>query len=347
MATIKYKEGSTWKSLSLGGAIMTGATATTAGTKGEVPAPKAGEQGKFLKGDGTWGLINVNPPVDFTGVGPELLSAWAEDFKDYPQNYTQLLGKTLTVEYDSSVSTSRRADFRLVGFNNFKRTDNKQKASFTFLSEGYNILPGNLNFTGNETNTAYASTKQGERSYGAYLLFPDSEKNPYYIYCRDTFPTYLTPQWVNIIKNVEVLTPTTHGNVTYTGDDYNTLVPAITTLNLKFFPPSVKNLNLTFQTYPTVGNNATVDHPAAYDASEDPVLDYFVSKTDWPSAGTLRTNTYYIGSGSSYYTYYGFCNNTSTGTLSMSYKYYSRRYYTLASYDWGSMSFTPTILFCI
>lgn len=33
---------------------MTGATASTAGTAGLVPAPAAGDQNKFLKGDGTW-----------------------------------------------------------------------------------------------------------------------------------------------------------------------------------------------------------------------------------------------------------------------------------------------------
>lgn len=34
--------------------IMTGATASTDGSSGMVPAPKAGEQDKFLRGDGTW-----------------------------------------------------------------------------------------------------------------------------------------------------------------------------------------------------------------------------------------------------------------------------------------------------
>ena len=33
---------------------MTGATSTTAGTMGAVPAPGAGAQGKYLRGDGTW-----------------------------------------------------------------------------------------------------------------------------------------------------------------------------------------------------------------------------------------------------------------------------------------------------
>lgn len=38
---------------------MTGATASTAGTSGLVPAPAAGDQGSFLKGDGTWATIEI------------------------------------------------------------------------------------------------------------------------------------------------------------------------------------------------------------------------------------------------------------------------------------------------
>ena len=35
-------------------ANFTGATSSAAGTSGSVPAPAAGDQGKFLKGDGSW-----------------------------------------------------------------------------------------------------------------------------------------------------------------------------------------------------------------------------------------------------------------------------------------------------
>ena len=37
--------------------VMTGATATTAGASGLVPAPAAGDQDKCLKGDGTWATV--------------------------------------------------------------------------------------------------------------------------------------------------------------------------------------------------------------------------------------------------------------------------------------------------
>ena len=39
--------------------IMQGATASTAGISGLVPIPKAGDQDKFLRGDGNWSTINL------------------------------------------------------------------------------------------------------------------------------------------------------------------------------------------------------------------------------------------------------------------------------------------------
>ena len=50
-------------------ADMTGATAQAAGAKGMVPAPSAGDNTKFLRGDGTWAsagsaAITVNHYVD-------------------------------------------------------------------------------------------------------------------------------------------------------------------------------------------------------------------------------------------------------------------------------------------
>jgi hypothetical protein len=40
--------------------VMTGATSSTAGTGGLVPAPSAGDQGKALFGDGSWKTVNTN-----------------------------------------------------------------------------------------------------------------------------------------------------------------------------------------------------------------------------------------------------------------------------------------------
>lgn len=56
--------GAEWVPMTLPEAIevseMTGATVTKDGGSGLVPAPKAGDQDKFLRGDGTWTKIKVN-----------------------------------------------------------------------------------------------------------------------------------------------------------------------------------------------------------------------------------------------------------------------------------------------
>lgn len=41
-----------------GATDMIGATASTAGTHGLAPAPAAGDQDKYLKGDGTWSTVS-------------------------------------------------------------------------------------------------------------------------------------------------------------------------------------------------------------------------------------------------------------------------------------------------
>lgn len=57
--------GTEWVPMTLPEAIevseMTGASKDLAGAAGLVPAPKAGEQNKFLRGDGTWAKVDVKP----------------------------------------------------------------------------------------------------------------------------------------------------------------------------------------------------------------------------------------------------------------------------------------------
>lgn len=58
--SLLYYDGTQWTDKSLAEILeilvgaMTGATATTAGTTGLVPAPEAGEQNLYLRGDATW-----------------------------------------------------------------------------------------------------------------------------------------------------------------------------------------------------------------------------------------------------------------------------------------------------
>ena len=59
---MKIKKNGEWVDFSLPVVIptMTGASNTSDGTKGLVPAPAAGDQDKYLKADGTWEAINVS-----------------------------------------------------------------------------------------------------------------------------------------------------------------------------------------------------------------------------------------------------------------------------------------------
>jgi len=56
--------------------VMEGATATEDGTSGLVPQPLAGDQDKFLKGDGTWGTVEAE----------DVPIAW-EDIEDKPSTF--------------------------------------------------------------------------------------------------------------------------------------------------------------------------------------------------------------------------------------------------------------------
>ena len=61
--------------------IMTGATATTNGTTGLVPTPQAGDQNKFLKGDGSWAspVIATDSDIFTTNQNSELTLIGFED----------------------------------------------------------------------------------------------------------------------------------------------------------------------------------------------------------------------------------------------------------------------------
>lgn len=58
---------------------MTGATSSTAGTSGAVPAPAAGDQGKALLGDGTWG----DPTAKLVEMSYGESNAWAKFIAAY------------------------------------------------------------------------------------------------------------------------------------------------------------------------------------------------------------------------------------------------------------------------
>ncbi len=64
---------------------MTGATAEAAGTSGFVPAPSAGDENKVLKGDGTWG------EVDLGGIVTELNGKADKDLSNISENIAYIV----------------------------------------------------------------------------------------------------------------------------------------------------------------------------------------------------------------------------------------------------------------
>ena len=66
-----------------GATDFTGATDTTDGTHGLVPAPVAGDNTKFLKGDGTWAEVSGGTGGAITGEGAPTLSTEAEEGQTY------------------------------------------------------------------------------------------------------------------------------------------------------------------------------------------------------------------------------------------------------------------------
>ena len=67
------------------GLTMTGATSLLAGDKGLVPAPSAGDEDKYLKGDGTWGAVASTPTaadVSYDNTQSGMVATNAQDAID-------------------------------------------------------------------------------------------------------------------------------------------------------------------------------------------------------------------------------------------------------------------------
>lgn len=89
---MKIKKNGKWIDFSLPVAIptMTGASSSTNGSEGLVPAPSAGDQDRYLKADGTWGVITAythpssHPASMITGLAAVATSGSYDDLTDKP-----------------------------------------------------------------------------------------------------------------------------------------------------------------------------------------------------------------------------------------------------------------------
>ncbi len=95
--------------ITIGADAMTGATSGAAGAAGVVPKPVAGDQDKFLKGDGTWG--------EATGLTPVAITP--SDYMSFDQGITvnvlsgYKIGKLVNIQYD--IATTLVAGQNVVG----------------------------------------------------------------------------------------------------------------------------------------------------------------------------------------------------------------------------------------
>lgn len=73
--------------------VMSGATASTAGTAGVVPAPGSGSQAKFLRGDGEWAEVSTADTKNTTGTTnttSKIYLAGATEQSANPQTYSNV-----------------------------------------------------------------------------------------------------------------------------------------------------------------------------------------------------------------------------------------------------------------
>lgn len=125
---------------------MTGATASAAGKAGLVPAPAAGAQTKFLRGDGTW-QVPTNTTYSAAGTSLGLVKTGGD---------VTISNGTITVNDDSHNHT-------IANIDNLQATLNGKAAS----SHTHNYIPlsGSSTITGNLISSTDAQKNLGDRTH--------------------------------------------------------------------------------------------------------------------------------------------------------------------------------------
>lgn len=132
---------------------MGGATASAAGSTGLVPAPAAGAQGKFLRGDGTW--QNVASPGTATASAFGLVKiGYTQNGKNYPVQLSD--GKMfVNVPWTDNNTTYSQATSSALGLVKIGYTQNGKNYPVQ-LSNGQMYV--NVPWT--DTNTTYGNASQ-------------------------------------------------------------------------------------------------------------------------------------------------------------------------------------------
>ena len=133
--------------------VMTAATADTAGASGLVPAPAAGQQSKYLRGDGTWATpTNTNTQM-------YLYRQTSGYDNDYPLLVSRTLASSIGTPDSNSTKTAVYAVFREDANNNATLLANPAKGTIT--------APGG--FIGNAATATTASACSGNAATATKL----------------------------------------------------------------------------------------------------------------------------------------------------------------------------------
>lgn len=138
--------------------VMKGATASTAGNAGLVPAPAAGNHNKFLRGDGTWQIagevmgVKGNAETDYRKGNVNLTCAnigAAEANHNHDTSYLKLSGGTLTGDLISHAVKPSANDTYTLGASN-------AQWSYVYATKFVGNLTGNVE--GNATSATNAQS---------------------------------------------------------------------------------------------------------------------------------------------------------------------------------------------
>lgn len=124
--------------------IMTGATASADGVAGLVPAPHAGDQAKFLRGDGTWATaitsdIKVRQALDTSNKNYPLLFSYAET-SSTTTNIDNTSRRNNSIYVNPSTGTVTATNF--VGKINNHTVNADVPANPVFTDTTYTLLSG-------------------------------------------------------------------------------------------------------------------------------------------------------------------------------------------------------------
>lgn len=138
--------------------VMKGATASTAGNTGLVPAPAVGNHNKFLRGDGTWQIagevtgVKGNAETDYRKGNVNLTCAnigAAEANHNHDTSYLKLSGGTLTGDLISHTVKPSANDTYTLGASN-------AQWSYVYATKFVGNLTGNVE--GNATSATNAQS---------------------------------------------------------------------------------------------------------------------------------------------------------------------------------------------